>query len=523
MAALRPVRERLAGPLSNAFRDRHRPDDARTAAGILADYAADQPELLAELLLEADERQWAALWPRLPAHRVRAIPLMERELQREMPPEDQAAARDQLARRQAQAGVALLRLGQEDSVWPLFRHSPDPSRRTYLLHRLGPLGTDPRVLIRRLAEEPDVSARRALILALGEFTPEQLLPEARQPLTDTLLAWYRDDPDPGTHTAIDWLLRHPKEGDVPRKLDWRQAEALRGIDAELQGRPPDARRRWYVNGQGQTMVMLPGPVEFRMGSPAWEQDRRPDEVQHLRKIPRSYALAARPVTMAEFERFVEARPEIRKEFYKDSQVAPYLKQYSPAADGPVVFVTWYMAAAYCNWLSQQEGIPEAEWVYPPGPSAIRPGMTMAAAYLERTGYRLPTEAEWEYACRAGAGTSRYFGGSEEMLPRYAWYSQNSHGHAWPVGQKKPNDFGLFDMQGSVWVWCQDRYGPYPEVGADQALEDREDKENKDAEHRSLRGGAFYYNAVFVRSGLRNWDVPSFRINYFGFRLARTYR
>src|SRR5262249_38329632 len=89
MAALRPGRDRLAGPLQDAFRNRDRPDDARTAAGILADYAADQSELLAGLLLEADERQWAALWPKLPDHREQAVARLQRELQQEMPPEDQ--------------------------------------------------------------------------------------------------------------------------------------------------------------------------------------------------------------------------------------------------------------------------------------------------------------------------------------------------------------------------------------------------------------------------------------------------
>jgi formylglycine-generating enzyme required for sulfatase activity len=267
------------------------------------------------------------------------------------------------------------------------------------------------------------------------------------------------------------------------------------------------------------MVVFPGPVEFRMGSPDWEPDHRPDETQHPVTIPRSYALAARPVTMAEFHRFLAARAEIKKEFYKDGQAAAQLKQYSPAADGPVVFVTWYMAAAYCNWLSQQEGIPEKEWVYPTGPGAIGPRMTMPAGYLGRKGYRLPTEAEWEYACRAEADTTWYYGASEEMLLRYAWYSQNARGHAWPVGQKKPNDFGLFDMHGNVWVWCQDRHV----YGGEQAPEDGEDKNDKDAQYRSLRGGAFSLNPMFVRSSRVNWDLPSFRFNYWGVRIARTCR
>jgi formylglycine-generating enzyme required for sulfatase activity len=77
-------------------------------------------------------------------------------------------------------------------------------------------------------------------------------------------------------------------------------------------------------------------------------------------------------------------------------------------------------------------------------------MKMAANYLQRTGYRLPTEAEWEFACRAGAVTSFYFGDSKELLPRYAWYQKNSQNKLWPVGSLKPNDLGLFDMAGNAW-------------------------------------------------------------------------
>src|SRR5438094_7675754 len=94
--------------------------------------------------------------------------------------------------------------------------------------------------------------------------------------------------------------------------------------------------------------------------------------------------------------------------------------------------------------------------YPPI-DQIKKGMTLPADYLQRSGYRLPTEAEWEYACRAGAVTSRYYGESEELLGKYAWYGSNSAGHTWPVGMLKPNDLGLFDMHGNVYTWCQERF------------------------------------------------------------------
>src|SRR5262249_55505681 len=155
-------------------------------------------------------------------------------------------------------------------------------------------------LITRLGVEKDASARRALVLALGEYAERQLPADVRAPVVNELLSWYRDDPDPGVHAAISWLLRHKDEGSTARLLDWGQAEALAKIDEELalkgDGELPKKARRdgagWYVNGQGQTMVLIRGPVEFRMGSPPWEPDRSEEnEARHVRHVGRSYAIA----------------------------------------------------------------------------------------------------------------------------------------------------------------------------------------------------------------------------------------
>ena len=129
---------------------------------------------------------------------------MRQELALAMPAEKDLAAREELARRQAQAAVTLFRLGQPEVVWPLLRHTPDPTRRSYLLHGLGRPGADTGPVVERLLaeQEPDLSARRALLLSLGEFTAEQL-PADRQALVNLLLRWYRDDPDPCIHSAID--------------------------------------------------------------------------------------------------------------------------------------------------------------------------------------------------------------------------------------------------------------------------------------------------------------------------------
>src|SRR5207237_9923946 len=122
-----------------------------------------------------------------------------------------------------------------------------------------------------------------------------------------------------------------------------------------------------------------------------------------------------------------------------------IEEWVCTTDSPVIYTSWFQAAVYCNWLSEQEKIPSDQWCYVTNPAGrYEAGIKMGPTYLQRTGYRLPTEGEVEYATRAGAMTSRYFGETEELLPRYAGYAKNSQERAWPVGSLKPNDLGLFD-------------------------------------------------------------------------------
>ena len=137
-------------------------------------------------------------------------------------------------------------------------------------------------------------------------------------------------------------------------------------------------------------------------------------------------------------------------------------------------------------------------------------------------YRLPTEAEMEYATRAGALTSRYFGETDDLLPKYARYQDNSRDRTWPVGNLKPNDLGLFDVQGNVYAWCQERYKAYPTVKGEEVTEDREDRRlDISTDSRMLRGSSFGYPPSRVRSAFRNSNAPEYRSSYYGFRPART--
>jgi formylglycine-generating enzyme required for sulfatase activity len=406
-----------------------------------------------------------------------------------------------------QADGRLWPLARAERIWPLFRQGSDTRLRSYLLHRLGSVGVNPETLLQQWEVEQDLVARRALLLSLGEFADYQLPAQKRQELATRLLPLYRDGPDPGLHAAIGWLLRLPH---------WGYGTQLREIDQQRAGQPP-GNRGWYVTKrQGHTLAVVLGPVEFLMGSPAGEPDRQAKETLHRTRIPRSFALAAKEVTVGQFHEFLQAHSGIPHDWVST-------QKYSPDPDGPMLGVTWFAAAQYCRWLSEQEGIPEEQMCYPPIPE-IKPGMQLPADYLSRTGYRLPTEAEWEYACRADTATSRHYGTADGLLGHYAWYVGNSHGQARPVGRKKPNEVGLFDLYGNAGEWCQDAAAPYPSEEAGPVREDRE-KPNAitAAEGRVLRGGAFLSPAPDVRSAARSEFPPNVPLILAGFRVARTYR
>lgn len=127
---------------------------------------------------------------------------------------------------------------------------------------------------------------------------------------------------------------------------------------------------------------------------------------------------------------------------------------------------------------------------------------------------LPTEAQWEYACRAGSQTRFSFGDNDSGLAEYAWYDANSGGKTYPVGQKKPNKFGLYDMHGNVWEWCLDWY-----QNSYSKLNSQNPNGPTNGSYRVLRGGCWISNANYCRSTVRSRSLPGNRLIYYGFRVV----
>jgi formylglycine-generating enzyme required for sulfatase activity len=311
-----------------------------------------------------------------------------------------------------------------------------------------------------------------------------------------LTAWLTASPRPADATAADKAESPPADFKA-------YAETIPGTDVKFD------------------MVPIPGG-EFTMGSPADEKDRSADEgPQHPVKL-KPFWMGAKEVTWEEFDTFWKVKPgpgkkeDVEPEAPKDADAVtrptpPYADEtFSHGRDNrPALAMTWHAAMQYCKWLS------------------IKTGKV----------YRLPTEAEWEYACRAGTKTAYFFGDDPKALKDYAWIDDNAEGDPHPVGTKKPNPWGLYDMYGNVDEYCLDLYKKdyYADLPKDKpALQPVLLPDTKRFGH-AVRGGSWADTADRCRSATRRasdkswikldpqrpqsiWWLTS--ADYIGFRVVR---
>jgi len=308
---------------------------------------------------------------------------------------------------------------------------------------------------------------------------------------------------------------------VARRFNGFQTPALKGnIDDDFDISQSLGLAKEITNSIGMKLVLIPAG-EFMMGSPEGEEGRNADEQQHRVRITKPFYLGVHEVTLGQFMKFyhqanykTEAERDGKggfghtddgKEWKISPEFVAWNTGFPQTMDHPAVNVSWNDAVAFCQWLSRKEG---------------------------KT-YRLPTEAEWEYACRAGTTTRYYVGDDTEALVRVGnvadatakakfsdWKTVSSNdGYVFtaPVGRFQPNAFGLYDLHGNVWEWCSDWYGSgyYEESPADDPTGPRS------GEFRVMRGGSGWFDPRTTGSAIRYHGAPAYRGYHIGFRVART--
>jgi len=358
-------------------------------------------------------------------------------------------------RRKAAAAAALAELNDWRAAIEGLAARPDPTYRTEVVAALELPGFRAPSMQRLLDGQPVGTAppgvREGLLSSLGAIEFPRLSEPAKQRLQRTIREIQLDARESRESQSLcDWLLDR-----------WNLLSESERVTA---------RRR---------MIRLTLPNDF---------------VESDEQRPWKFEIRACPIATREF---LEFRPD-----------HSYDTQTAHSLDCPVNKVTWFDAVAFCNWLSERHGLPRDQWCYlPNGDGVYDVGMTIPADIHFRKGFRLPTTMEWSYCSKAGSTTPWSWGRSPARADRYAWSLGNAGYRTHPVGELRPNPFGLFDMNGNVWEWIHDTPKPsFTETVGD--------------EPRFLRGGTYLNDAESIRNDSQIANQPHTRTGADGFRVLR---
>jgi eukaryotic-like serine/threonine-protein kinase len=490
--ALAPAQRALIEPLSDLFiKPTISAPEQLAAAEILVKYAADDVPRLVGLALQGTPAQFEVIGRALQENDSAVRARIGNEVDREPPADSSEAEKDRLARRRANAILLLAQVGDDSRLWRAFQHQPDPRLRAFLLHHYR-TATAPINWQSRLAQESDAGVRQAIVLALGCIGTEEASPAERTQLSATLVKLYGEDRDSGVHSAAEWSLRKLGQEAV---LDQAVRELAKlGIRDGFQ---------WYVTPSQISMVIVDPDSEVTLGSPENEPGRdASNETQWPCALGWRYAISATEITQQQFAQLgIE---------YKDAG-----NESAPFPRSPLNAVTWFEANTFCRLLSERDGMPESEMVVPAG-KEVRSNKYFDL--VTHSGYRLPLEAEWEIACRAGTVTPRFFGYAPDLLTEYSCCALNSRGKSWLTAEGWPNQIGLFDTLGNVAEWCFEIHTDDP--NAPPGFLTRARGFSPIARY-GVRGNDYNSSARVLRAANRRSSRPDEFFYTRGFRIAQT--
>lgn len=372
---------------------------------------------------------------------------------------------EQAARRISTAAAILMATSPRFDRWDLLKRSPDPSIRSLLIHRIPLLGVPVQLIESQFQKESDPGILSALALSVGGYQ------DARTSIQETtrqrVRQLYETDLDAGVHSACQWLMQ---KLDIPL-----QPEKIQTL-----GTSRKSGSQWRMTPEGHLMVRF--------------------DARHVPAIGRIFEICATEVSVKQYLKF---RPH-----------KWFNALHAPTEDCPVNVVRWPEAVRYCDFLSREHGIDSQQFFTPMSMRDETVDAQLVAflpqpADFDRTGYRLPTSAEWEFACRAGTVSEWPFGSNPELMTYYAAFGDISGQSlprdelfSLPCGRKEPNDAGLFDMFGNLTEWCA------------EALKDNGEK-------RIVRGGSHRNVLSELSTTKEGSSQANEEYNTFGFRIART--
>ena len=398
-------------------------------------------------------------------------------------------------RHKARFAIVALHLKDPGLAREMCSMRPDPIQRTVFIEECAGWHGDLPALLGIVESVDDAPLRSGIALAVGTIAVADVPSFEKRKCTAVLSEWYQNAPDTGSHSAAGWALRR-----------WRMELPKISVSKN-----PIEGRHWHVNSNGMSMLRIRAG-RFVRKDPYSKKKQRVTLTQ-------GFLLADREVTRAQFQRFNSDPdyPDDKKPMaWGPDGIGPATwpgakSNHSPTEEHPAVNVRWYDAIRFCNWLSEREGFT---------PCYRRTGQKEKRdncawrLISSADGYRLPTEAEWEFACRANTTTAFSCGRDGPILSRYSVYRSDRPSI---TASRLPNGWGLFDLHGNVAEMCHDRYGPY---GDESQLTDPRGPALVLGGERVLRGGAFRDHAQYIRSGNRQMVNPEL-LHSHGFRVCRT--
>lgn len=414
-------------------------------------------------------------------------------------PEPSLSEESHRAREIANLALALVYMGQPDQMQYGLQDRWGRSVRTALIDGATRV-VEPRMLLQWFNESaPNMQA--AYLEILGGIPLASMDPLSQRVLQESATRLAVDSADVRLANTARWCCTM-----------WRSP-----IPSLSANQRRDPSRNWYTNSLGQQFAVIDMPERLVSGkrgtSRVWKQ------------VDRRIAIATTETTGAAFDAFLQD-PKVRSwlKGWLAQDTSP-LSISADSNDDPQRKISWFIAVRFCQWLNEKEGIPEDQWCYLNVWDPSIDAFQFAPQYMERSGYRLPTHAEWTYLCAGGSEEPWHFGSDATMISLYEWTLPHSENRRQIVASKRPNALGLFDMGGSLAEWCddlstnslRDRWRAFVVDNGNRSKGVR--KDNKPI----LAGGRFKFSADQAKSEQYVVDFPGYTSVSTGFRVARTMR